>query len=332
VAFLVACKSTNGVVFALRGHRWLRDLPAAPPSPSTPFANAMALWTLSTAGIPPDDPRVAGAWSELKKEAARMSAGAKDDDEDVGTQEAALTLRALVAAKDDPQGERIQGLVARVLKGQRSNGLWARTLGSKEPGDEFDTLFAVESLFLAQRAGAKVPRTVWDRVLAAANKSSGTLRTHRRRGSFVTSSDVASTAALIVLAKAGAEPQKVFTRQELLSIAGVQRALAWLDRHADPTADRTIEDGVLLPERSDRSFSAWLYSAQRLGQLLNLERIGGRAWYVDGTRHLLKVQLSDGAFEELGPQPLNGPLRATSCAILFLLRATPSVTAPDEAR
>ncbi len=324
VAYLLTHLSPKGG-FALREFRAQPADQAGILGKAIPFANAMALWTLSAAGLTPSDPRVAGAWSRLRADADVLLG---EPAEEVGVQECALVLRALVADRGEAGGGRVQGLVDLLVKGQRPGGLWGRVLADKDAGEEFSALFALESLFLAQRAGARVPASVWDRAFQGASKSTGMLSKSKRRGAFMTATDVASVAALLVLSRAGREPKRSFTQEELTGIPGVQRSLDWLERHADLTRETIVAQGVVERNESDASSYAWLYAAQRLGQLLSLERLGGRAWYAEGARHLRQAQLHDGSFEELRLQRLNGPLRATCCALLFLTRATPSVTAP----
>ena len=60
--------------------------------------------------------------------------------------------------------------------------------------------------------------------------------------------------------------------------------------------------------------------------LLGMDDIGGERWHVTGARHLRQIQFADGSFEESSRARLNGPVRSTSPAILFLIRATPPIT------
>ena len=84
--------------------------------------------------------------------------------------------------------------------------------------------------------------------------------------------------------------------------------------------------GAKRAKPSDAGYMAYLFAIQRLGMLLSIEDIGGERWYAAAIHHLSTLQYKDGSFEERSRYALNGPVRMTTSAILFLLRATPAVT------
>ena len=75
-----------------------------------------------------------------------------------------------------------------------------------------------------------------------------------------------------------------------------------------------------------QGYAAYLYALERLCQLLSIDMIGGERWYRAGARRLRELQLPDGSFEELGVGRINGPVRTTDSAILFLVKATTPLT------
>jgi hypothetical protein len=325
VDFLLSGVSRGQLV--LREFRRTRDDKAGALDVPTTMGNAFCLWVLVVAGLSPDDGRLARAWKPLREDAQTMidKKGVK-----VGVQTAALTLRALLAAKDPLHAPLVEGLVDLLTEGQRSSGLWGDEIVGDDKGEEFTSLFAVESLLLASRAGVKVKPAVWSRALQAATKATGNVAKSGRRSAWVTGTDVASSTAMVIMAKAG--QVGAASREEYLAMPAVQKGLAWIERYGSLEDEPVVTEGVLLANRSDRGYFAWLYALQRLGQLLSLDRIGGLPWHAAGSRRLLQLQLADGAFEELGPQRLNGPVRSTGSALLFLVRATPSVTKEEAPR
>jgi prenyltransferase beta subunit len=78
--------------------------------------------------------------------------------------------------------------------------------------------------------------------------------------------------------------------------------------------------------RGQAGFAADLFAIQRLAMLLNIDLLAHERWHTTGARYLRSLQLKDGSFEEMGSDALNGPVRTTCTALLFLARATPPVT------
>lgn len=66
----------------------------------------------------------------------------------------------------------------------------------------------------------------------------------------------------------------------------------------------------------------YLYTLERAGTLLALERFGGRAWYEEGSRVILSKQQGDGAFDAQTAGSADGGLAGTALALLFLKRST----------
>jgi hypothetical protein len=187
-----------------------------------------------------------------------------------------------------------------------------------------DTLFVAESLRLARLRGVKVPGATWAKLLraASAHLDSNALSP---KSEWIIGCDVASSVALVVMAKEGTLGSKA-AAFDYESIAGVRRGLAWLDRYFDIEQEPQFSRGAKRARPTDSGYMAYLFAIQRLGMLLSIEDIGGERWYAAAIHHLAKVQYPDGSFEERSHFALNGPVRTTSSVILFLLRATPAVT------
>lgn len=319
---LLTCRRQTNGPFSLRKLRRGATDVAMQLEESTPFANAMALWTLAVAGRGKDDPELSGAWKALREDAATLVAGT---DGYVGAQAASLTLRALVMGGEDVKGPLIKGLIDRILKGQHADGLWGGDLlDLKEETDLLDSLFVVEGLRTARLKGAKIPGAVWNKTLRGATAHLEG-RTLSGKTEWLTGTTVASAVALVVMAKEGSLGSRA-TAFDYREMPPVKRGIAWLDRHFDIIQEPCFASGVKSPRSSDAGYMAWLFSIQRLGMLLSTDELGGERWYARGVRHLKSVQYRDGSFEERSPTALNGALRTTSGAILFLLRATPPIT------
>lgn len=320
LAFLERCWTSKG--YALRDLRRgaletcgdLRD--------STPYSNAAILWVLATAGGERDSTQVKAARTYVEEFATRVAAG--DKNEYAGTQVVSHSLRALLATGTKPSSPVVQGLVKRLVKGQR-NGLWPGDLDDlKEPPSAFEALFAAEALRSVRLAGGKVPGEVWQKLLAA---SSGALekRDLVKKKGWVSGTDIVSAAALAVIAKEGTLGAKA-TSFDYRSLPQVKSGLAWMDRRFAVETEPIFVDGARLVHGSDAGQSSWLFAVQRLSMLLSIQNVGGADWHAAGIRALMPVQYKDGSFEERSPDALNGPVRTTLACILFLIRATPAVT------
>lgn len=323
LAFLDRSRLRGGA-FALREFRKSPAAAGALWEPSI-FSNAKITWTLLVAGVGPE--KLAEPMRRIRSDAADIAA--TKDVTEFGTQEVSYVLRALVAAGAPKSDKTVATLIARIVSGQRSNGLWADELDPRKEGDVFNSLFAAETLRAARLAGHKVPGTVWSKLLTGSQALFDRRGPARAKDQFLIGTHVASGAALIVIAKEGTLGKRA-AAFDYRSMPSVQGALAWLDRNFAVAPEPTFWKGARVRPTSDRGYSAWLFSVQRLAQLLGVETFAGTRWYDEGSRHLASIQFPDGSFEERGPRPLNGSVRTTSSAVLFLLRATPPVTDEKE--
>ncbi len=318
VAFLMNCK-TQGK-FTLVETRGQRKGQLMVPSL---YSNALCVWTLAAQGITREDPRMEAPFANLEQQAADLVRSG----ESTTTQTLAEALRALIgagAAADDPN---VVGLVGLLVKAQRRNGLWASLTDDEEEGSAFDGLFAVESLWVAQRRGVKVPRDTFAKAFRAASKLVG--RSAFAKEEYLTGTEVCSAVALVVIAKAGSLGRDAATF-DYRGMKEVQEGLAWLDRYMDIRQEPRISRGAYVHGDSASGYAAYLYAIQRLSMLLSIEVLGGERWYATGARHLVATQQKDGSWIEGTDNPLNGPVRTTTSALLFLARATPAVTDPGE--
>lgn len=318
VEFLMRCR--KGESFALVETRGGRKGQLMEPSL---YSNATCIWTLAALGITKDDPRLAAPYRALATQSADLVSG----NEDTTTQTVAEALRALVAAGAAPDDDVVEGLVKLLVKGQKGDGLWALTIQTDEDGSAFHGLFAIESLWLAQRRGVRVPRDTFTKALRAASKLCS--RTAFAKDDYLTGTTVCSATALVVIAKAGSLGKDAGTF-DYRGMKEVQEGLAWLDRYMDIRKEPTVSRGAYVRPDSQRGYAAYLYAIQRLSMLLSIEVLGGERWFATGALHLVDTQQKDGSWNEGTTRVLNGPVRTTTSALLFLARATPAVTEPSD--
>lgn len=109
----------------------------------------------------------------------------------------------------------------------------------------------------------------------------------------------------------------------------IERGLAWLDanlRLASNPSERS--DGL---GRGGGHYFYYLFGIERVGSFLDRDQLGGKFWYRDGARRLLKAQNSNGSWNDppttLEMRPLmrdegSSELSDTCFALLFLRRAS----------
>lgn len=326
VAFLLTCTDPTTGAFALRDFRDSPTGPAGKLDEATPFSNALCIWALSTVGIDGSDERMKRPYRMLQYQADQLGGG---QDKYRLPQKTSLLLRALIGAGESSNSKRVAVLVEMLERGQRKDGLWSDDLDTPEEGDgsPFDTLFVIEALRAAKSAGAKVDKNVWSKAFRGSKKALSSWGIAKMQKDFLTTTDVTSSTALVILTKAGTLGSEAGTF-DYESLPEVRRGLAWLDRHFDISSPPRFSSGALVPrhETAGAGFAADLFAIQRLAMLLNIDLLAHERWHTTGARYLRSQQLSDGSFEELGPQALNGPVRTTCTAILFLVRATTPIT------
>lgn len=328
VAYLLTCavQAPDGKAFALRYFTGSRKGDLGEPNL---FSNAFVIWTLAMAGVDRKDPRVAPCWVTLRSQADAAADAKRRQDDVPSTQEVSLALRALISGGEDPQGPLVTKLIQLLVKGQRTNGFWADDVISKEPGEAFQSLFAIESLYLAQRAGAKVPGTTFARALTTAGAQVRSGGPTDLKGEWLSATDVASNVALVVLAKAGGLGKQAASF-DYASLPSVKGGTAFLDRYFDVRQSPIFALGARNVAATDAGYSAYLFAVQRLAQLLSIPVLNGEHWAVSGTRYLRTVQQPDGSFIETSPRRVNGPVRCTCSALLFLVRATQPITSSQD--
>lgn len=271
---------------------------------------ALAVYTLMKAGLPVDHPSV-------RQGLTNMSHATPDR-----TYGLACHLLALEAAGDKSHVKAMLPILATLLDAQ--NGSWGYIKGGRP--DISNTQYAALGLRAAQQAKLKVPPEAWRRLIAATLKYQEPRRwvdmpatgktgkmavaafSYEEGKSQHWGSMTAAGVGILVMCREGLG--KRLTKREAADIdASIQLGLNWLNEHF------VVNDNPLRPGL-DRWLGYYLYGLERIGSLLEIERIGEHAWYLEGARELIKRQGGDGGWREVGSQ-------AETCfAILFLKRAT----------
>lgn len=282
----------------------------------------LSLYTLLKADVPPNHPAIRRGFAFLRARRPR---------ETYSLACAALAYGALGDAADLPRLQRIvEDLTAFDVR-----GLHSYPFGRDESGwtdkvaavDLSNTQYAALGLKAAQKAGAKVAPEVWitlaEGVLLAQTKPADETLfegAYGRRvpaagwgytpGSKPYGSMTASGVGTLAICREmlGAHPLSGKFTERIKT--AVERGTAWLGVHFDAAVNPFTPhaEGYIL---------YWLYSIERVGAFLGIDLIGGRHWYLEGAREIVKRRKDDGLI------PGGGHVVADTCfGVLFLKRAS----------
>lgn len=266
----------------------------------------------------------------------------------------AMLLEAADREKYKPQLESIaQFLIGR----QRPHGAWYyQSEGGGEYGDTSITQYAILGLWAASRADVEIPIDTWERAgkwLLVTQRRDGGFGYHPSDPKFggggtdvLPTMTVAGTGSLLVIRhvlfrdtafedslrpEAATPPNtKRFGVLERFVDEKEKKAKAKPKANATMTAatfDKAIKEGMnwtgdhfAEPAALASYGNYYFYGVERMGALLDTEKIKAHDWYNEGADELLRRQLRDGSWSDsCGAAP------ATALTILFLTKATAGI-------
>lgn len=289
---------------------------------------ALCTLALIENGIPISDPVVDKGYRYVKKQVSEVK----------NTYEVALSLLLLARVGDRQDRQAIRTLGARLLAGQNKAGGWGyscpvaeisslgdlRKLNRQDGvGDNSCTQFAVLGLWVASRYGIPIDVTmaeVAQRFLDGQKEDGGwsyqpPSAEKADSGSNFQTRNTMTCAGLFCLTVARAT--KIRQQQREQSPTGGEERGEKATLLSDPAyAKGFARVGQFAKGIGPGSSKYFLWSVERLGVLLGLEKLGEADWFQLGADALVKTQRPDGSWSE-GKDALSD----TSFAILFLRKA-----------
>lgn len=135
--------------------------------------------------------------------------------------------------------------------------------------------------------------------------------------------------------KPGAAPRGSMTAAGLAILVVCKDELEDFPKYGEqlgPKVDQALRDGaawVANRFQADKNPGAepdwlfyWLYTLERAGTLLAVDRFGGRDWYAEGSAVILRSQQGDGRIVGTTSGESDGELAGTCLGLLFLKRST----------
>ncbi|HBH52262.1 MAG TPA: hypothetical protein DDY91_10255 [Planctomycetaceae bacterium] len=292
-------------------------------------------------GVEPTDPVVQNGYEFVKKKAKEQK----------NTYDLALIIVMLQRMGDRRDRPLIRTMAARLIAGQLDSGGWHYTCPGAELdvekvmkdagpkpkagfGDNSCTQFAVLGLWVASRTGIDIEKTlkrVTDRFESNQTDDGGWAYAKDPKLEKQVSSPPMTGAGLFCLAVARAwelkEAQKDSSKKEgdrarkdetAASTNGSGRKTLLDDATFARGLKRTGEFAGGIGPGAGRYF---LWSVERVGVLLGLDKIGDSNWFPVGANALLKDQKEDGSWPTAWPDTDADGLSDTCFALLFLRRA-----------
>lgn len=280
---------------------------------------AFTAYTLLKVGLAADHPAVRRAFLYLDQRWPEH------------TYELGVELMARGALQNPGQKDRMRELVGLLVAHQ--DGTWGYPGTHASPGDKTwkdmsNTLYAALGFLAAQRAGVDVPRRAYESLVRAVLAWQGPEelldaptgdRTDRpiaagfgyKRGGTATGSMTTAGVAVLDICRTGLG-ESIGPRMDRDIQAAMDKGMRWLGTHYDITGN---------PGHSANNWRFhYLFGLERVGSLLDTERIGEHPWFLDGAKHLLSAQKDKGYWY------FNEDQSDTCLSLLFYKRATAAKT------
>ncbi len=176
-------------------------------------------------------------------------------------------------------------------------------------GDNSTSQFAMLALRSAHRRGMLVESRIWEKAEASfrSRQADDGGWGYYSKGKTYGSMTCAGLSAMLI-------SRWALGLEDFADDPSIRQGMAWLAENF------TVEEN---PGVSYHNRYYYLYSIERVGQLLGTEFIGEHEWYPEGVGALLGLQRPDGSWS--GDIHERDPRVATSFALLFLTRATPGL-------
>ena len=215
--------------------------------------------------------------------------------------------------KDAPEGTEPQWIIRRRVKPD-----------PKLKGDQSNAQFALLGLRACQESGVPIPKETWSSALKYMLATQqpdggwGYFFQGRRDKASYGSLTLAGTAAVAICKfyLGSKEPQKD---------PAVQKGVAWMSKRLDFAENPGVDGSHVIDPKAWHYY--YLYSIERTGIILNLEKFGSKDWYPGGAEWLVMNQEPAGSWStgvRMRWTAAGSMVIPDTClAILFLTRSTP---------
>ncbi len=297
---------------------------------------ALCTLALLENGVPVNDPLIQKGRLFVLKESEKLKS----------TYDLALATLLLSRIGDREDKSMIRKYAARLIAGQMTTGGWsyncplasssslnnprARPKLGTSPGDNSCTQFAVLGLWTASRSNIDIDESmigVARRFVETQNENGGWSYRLPTEEMPEPSSNAMTLAGLFCLTVARAAKIRSIQGEQAKESGSAKEVLGTTTETdekkegdtliSDPIFSKGLEmAGKYAAGISASSSRYFLWSTERVGVLLGLEKLGDTEWFSKGASVLIKTQKEDGSWDDS-----RGKLADTSFAVLFLRKA-----------
>lgn len=262
---------------------------------------------------------------------------------------AGVQLMVLEAVNPEKYHNEIRATADFLIKNQHKTGSWYYPQDIDHNGDTSITQYAVLGLWAAERAGVRVPTSVWDKAARwhlTTQYSDGSFGYHPASASERApqkTMGVAGTGSMYIISmqlypdgelrrglvtKSNQTKKKRFGFLDKVDLTQKEKSKEDKNLDSKPTishnalqAGKSKGLGWIIKNYNVRNLNRWpnyyLYGIERIAAIANTKTLGPHDWYADGARQLLTTQLKDGSWKGT-----SHPHASTCLAIIFLSKAT----------
>lgn len=190
-------------------------------------------------------------------------------------------------------------------------------------GDNSNTQFALLGLRAAARSNIIIPAETWKESAGFLVKSQvddgGWNYASVAESNFNQPSYGSMTcASLCSLALA-----KGYLKEDINNDPSIKKGLAWLANNLRFDLNPNVVTMGLFGNQPKFWHYYYIYGVERVGAVLDLEKIGNHDWYEEGAKFLIEYQGKDGRWTEDAANNFGSDITTTAFALLFLKKATP---------
>ena len=187
-----------------------------------------------------------------------------------------------------------------------------------EKGDNSNTQFALLGLRSAARCGIEIPKETWQDAVKWLEQN--------QNGGWGYAKAVPAGAS-----------ELSYGSMTAAGVCGLAIAKFYLDPNLNLLDDPGIKKGLKemaskldFTKNTGRTDLQWhyyyIYGIERVGAVLNIEKIGDHDWYPEGVKYLLGAQAKNGSWNDSADDKFGaGDIVDTCFALLFLKQATPKL-------
>ncbi|MFA5794501.1 MAG: prenyltransferase/squalene oxidase repeat-containing protein [Candidatus Brocadiia bacterium] len=188
-------------------------------------------------------------------------------------------------------------------------------------GDNSNTQFALLGLRAAARAGVAIPKEVWE------DSAKWWIKDQEKEGgwaySYGTTFKGSPYGSMTVAGICGLAICKCYLGEDYKNDPIIKKAMDWLSSGLNFSENTGCGKFVLFLDKTTWLYY-YIYGVERVGAIMDTDKLGEKDWYKMGIEYLLASQARDGSWNSSIDDRFGCTSMADTCfALMFLRKATP---------